>query len=212
MLERELGSLRDVPILVLGLTYREGVHELAYSRAIPLIERLAAAGAHVSGWDPLLTPEEIAGCGAEPWAWGSSSLARAIVLQTADKAFRAIDLAWWPDLEVILDGRNGLPDVKVPESVRVLGIGVPPRGEVTTAGRRLSGPSSGGAWQTVCCGGAPEWPAAGWKAIQVSATLDGPGDRQARGAQVDSDRSRAAWVAMRDRPEPEPGPLVRARR
>ena len=129
ILERELGSLLEVPVLVLGLTYREGVHELAYSRAIPLIERLAAAGAPVSGWDPLLTPEEIAGCGAEPWAWGSSSGARAIVLQTADKAFRAIDPAWWPDLEVILDGRNGLRDVKVPESVRVLGIGVPPRGE-----------------------------------------------------------------------------------
>jgi UDP-N-acetyl-D-mannosaminuronic acid dehydrogenase len=128
MLETELGSLRDVSVLVLGLTYREGVHELAYSRAIPLIERLAAAGAHVSGWDPLLTPEEIAGCGVEPWTWGSTSVARAVVLQTADKAFRSIDPAWWPDLEVLLDGRNGMLDVEVPEHVRVLGIGVPPRG------------------------------------------------------------------------------------
>jgi hypothetical protein len=50
------------------------------------------------------------------------------VLQTADKAFRAIDFAWWPDLEVLLDGRNALVDVEVPEQVRVLGIGVPPRG------------------------------------------------------------------------------------
>ena len=128
MIEEELGSLRDVPILVLGLTYREGVHELAYSRAIPLIERLAAAGARVSAWDPLLTSEEIAGCGAEPWSWGSESSARAIVVQTADKAFRAIDPAWFPDLDVLLDGRNSLLDLEVPEHVRVLGIGVPPRG------------------------------------------------------------------------------------
>ena len=39
-LETLLGGLDDAPILVLGLTYREGVKELAYSRALPLIERL----------------------------------------------------------------------------------------------------------------------------------------------------------------------------
>jgi nucleotide sugar dehydrogenase len=128
MLETALGSLRDAPVLVLGLTYREGVHELAYSRAVPLIARLADRGAIVTAWDPLLTPEEIRSCGAEPWTWGSPGSARAVVLQTADKAFRAIDFAWWPDLEVLLDGRNALPDLEVPGQVRRLGIGVPPRG------------------------------------------------------------------------------------
>ena len=58
-LSDELGGLRDVPVLVLGLTYREGVKELAYSRALPLIAGLAAAGARVSAWDPLLTADEI---------------------------------------------------------------------------------------------------------------------------------------------------------
>jgi UDP-N-acetyl-D-mannosaminuronate dehydrogenase len=42
-----LGGLDDVPVLVLGLTYREGVNELAYSRALPLIERLSFHGAEV---------------------------------------------------------------------------------------------------------------------------------------------------------------------
>ena len=32
-----LGGLAGAPVLVLGITYREGVKELAYSRAIPLI-------------------------------------------------------------------------------------------------------------------------------------------------------------------------------
>ena len=40
----ELGGLGACPVLVLGLTYREGVKELAYSRAMPLIERLAGRG------------------------------------------------------------------------------------------------------------------------------------------------------------------------
>jgi nucleotide sugar dehydrogenase len=124
----ELGGLARVPVLVLGLTYREGVRELAYSRALALISRLAAEGAAVSAWDPLLSADEIAGCGAAPWAWGSPSDARAIVTQTADPAFRALELAWFPALEVVLDGRNSLRSVPFPDRVRVLGIGVPGRG------------------------------------------------------------------------------------
>jgi len=127
-LRAELGSLEGVPVLVLGLTYREGVKELTYSRALPLIEGLASAGARVSAWDPLLAAEEVERCGAAPWAWGTPSDARAIVLQTADPAFRGLDRAWFPALEVVLDGRNSLGDVACPEGVLVLGIGIPPRG------------------------------------------------------------------------------------
>jgi UDP-N-acetyl-D-mannosaminuronic acid dehydrogenase len=132
-LEAEVGSLDDVPVLVLGLTYREGVKELAYSRGLALIEELAAAGARVSAWDPLLSAEEVERCGAAPWAWGTPSDARAIVVQTADPAFRALDPAWFPDLDVLFDGRNGLRDVAYPERVRVLGVGVPPRGRTRPA-------------------------------------------------------------------------------
>jgi len=132
----ELGSLDEVPVLVLGLTYREGVKELAYSRALPLIEELVRRGARVAAWDPLLSADEIRRCGAEPWTWGTPGDARAIVLQTADPAFRSLDAAWFAHLEVILDGRNGLGGVAFPAGVRVLGVGVPPRtaAEPTTAG------------------------------------------------------------------------------
>jgi nucleotide sugar dehydrogenase len=140
-LRAELGSLEGVSVLVLGLTYREGVKELAYSRALPLIERLASAGARVSAWDPLLAPEEVELCGAALWAWGTPSDARAIVLQTADPTFRGLDPAWFADLEVLLDGRNGLPDVAYPEGVRILGMGVPPRGRASMT----SGPAASGA-------------------------------------------------------------------
>ena len=67
----------------------------------------------------------------------SPSDARAIVTQTADPAFRRLDAGWFPDLEVILDGRNSLRDVPFPAGVRVLGVGVPPRaGAATAAGTR----------------------------------------------------------------------------
>ncbi len=124
-LQKELGSLEGVEVLVLGLTYRDGVKELAYSRALPLIERLAFHGAVVSAHDPLMTPREIERCAARPWAWGAPSTARAIVTQTADPAFASLDWAWFPELRVVYDGRNSLRAAAIPASVAYHGVGVP---------------------------------------------------------------------------------------
>jgi nucleotide sugar dehydrogenase len=125
-LETALGGLRDVPVLVLGLTYREGVRELAYSQALPLIERLAAHGARVHAYDPLLPTDEIARCGATPYAWGEAAPApfRAIVTQTGDPLWQLLDFGLFPNLEVVLDGRNSLREVDLPASVHYVGIGV----------------------------------------------------------------------------------------
>ncbi|HEY7969381.1 MAG TPA: nucleotide sugar dehydrogenase [Candidatus Limnocylindrales bacterium] len=133
-IQQELGGLEGVPVLVLGLTYRHGVHELAYSRALPLIERLSHLGAVVSAWDPLLTPDEIARCGATPWTWGEAAPTRAIVSQTADPLFERLDPAWFPDLAVLFDGRDSLRGLALPESVAYRGIGVPARTRVAAAG------------------------------------------------------------------------------
>ncbi|HEY3165506.1 MAG TPA: nucleotide sugar dehydrogenase [Candidatus Limnocylindrales bacterium] len=126
-IESEIGGLAGVPILVLGLTYRHGVHELAYSRALPLIERLSHAGAMVSAYDPLLTSEETARCCATPWAWGDRAPFRAIVTQTADPLFETLDPTWFPDLEVVFDGRDSLRELSLPASVAYRGIGSPRR-------------------------------------------------------------------------------------
>ncbi|TAK02963.1 MAG: nucleotide sugar dehydrogenase [Chloroflexota bacterium] len=123
-----LGGLDGAPVLVLGLTYRHGVNELAYSRALPLIEALAAAGARVSAFDPLMTDAEIRAVGAAPYAWGTTSDARAIVTQTGDPQWLSLDPAWFPDLALLVDGRNTLAGLTLPEHVRYRGIGVPRRG------------------------------------------------------------------------------------
>jgi nucleotide sugar dehydrogenase len=123
-LESLLGSLDDVPILVLGLTYREGVNELAYSRALPLIERLSFHGAEVSAYDPLLSDDVIDRSCATPYHWGDRGDFRAIVTQTADALWTAMDLSLFPKLEIIFDGRNSLRGIELPESVRYFGVGV----------------------------------------------------------------------------------------
>jgi nucleotide sugar dehydrogenase len=126
-LQLELGGLAGVPILVLGLTYRHGVKELAYSRALPLIDRLTHLGAVVSAYDPLLDPDETAACCARPYRWGDGGRFRAIITQTADPLFSTIDVSRFPDLAVLFDGRDSLRDLSLPEGVAYRGIGVPGR-------------------------------------------------------------------------------------
>jgi nucleotide sugar dehydrogenase len=119
-----IGGLREAGVLVLGLTYRHGVRELAYSRALPLIERLRADGARVVAYDPLLTDDEVRAAGAEPWQWGASaSDVQAIVTQTADPQWAELDPRWFPDLVIVVDGRNSLDDLALPDGVRRRGIG-----------------------------------------------------------------------------------------
>ncbi|MBW2988073.1 nucleotide sugar dehydrogenase [Candidatus Woesearchaeota archaeon] len=50
-------------VLVVGLSFREGVKEVAYSRSIPLIAMLKQQGYEVYVYDPLFTEEEIRGLG-----------------------------------------------------------------------------------------------------------------------------------------------------
>jgi nucleotide sugar dehydrogenase len=124
ILDPLVGGLAGAPVLVLGITYREGVKELAYSVAIALIAALQAAGARVSAFDPLLGDDEIRALGADPWHWGDPAPFRAIVTQTADRAFAGLDAAWFPDLQVVYDGRNSLRELALPERVAYVGVGV----------------------------------------------------------------------------------------
>jgi nucleotide sugar dehydrogenase len=123
-IQKRLGAMEGVPVLVLGLTYRHGVKELAHSRALPLIDRLKFHGAVVTAWDPLLSEDETARAGAAPWRWGETAPFRAIVTQTADPAFRGLDLGWFPELELVFDGRNSLRGVQLPKGVAYQGVGV----------------------------------------------------------------------------------------
>jgi nucleotide sugar dehydrogenase len=120
----ECGPLDGQSILVLGLTYREGVHELAYSRATPLIAGLLRLGARTLAYDPLLTVDEISRTGATPWRWGSADPAvRVVVTQTADDTWGGLDPAWFPQLRLLVDGRNSLRALTFPATVTYRGIG-----------------------------------------------------------------------------------------
>jgi UDP-N-acetyl-D-mannosaminuronic acid dehydrogenase len=103
LLEQALGGLAGRRVLVLGLTYRPGVQETAHSPALTLAAELGGRGAVVAGHDPLLTADTVAALGLVPAAPNGSWPADAIVLHTADPAYRDLDAATIQWASVVLD-------------------------------------------------------------------------------------------------------------
>jgi UDP-N-acetyl-D-mannosaminuronate dehydrogenase len=125
ILRSGLDTLVGRGVLLLGLTYREGVKELAYSRGVAMATKLAEAGARVLAYDPLLADDEISALGLEAWTWGAPMDGiHGLVSQTADALFAALDLAWFPELRVVIDGRNSLRRIDLPPGVAYHGFGV----------------------------------------------------------------------------------------
>ena len=106
-LDRLLGGLRSRKVLVLGASYREDVKELAFSTAIPIVDLLHRAGAHVFIHDPLFTPAELGALEAEVVDLESEAAfgVDAVVVQAWHKDFRDLDWRRFKHLRVVLDGR-----------------------------------------------------------------------------------------------------------
>ena len=109
-LERVLGKLQGRRVLVLGASYREDVKELAFSTAIPLVERLGGKGADVLLYDPLYRPDELEGVGATLVDLSSNSHLEvdAIVVQAFHTAMRGLDWSKLRGVKVVFDGRGSL--------------------------------------------------------------------------------------------------------
>ena len=118
LLEQHLGNLSGVDVLVLGIAYRADVREDAFSSAFRLRDQLKAAGAVVHGHDPYFSSEHLAGLGFAPYDLAAPTPIRGAVVQAPHTAYRSLDLASIPGLELLLDGRNALD----PEGVRAAGV------------------------------------------------------------------------------------------
>ena len=123
-LERHLGPLSGVDVLVLGIAYRADVREDAFSAAFRLRDELVAAGAIVHGHDPYFAPEHLAGLGFAPYDLAAPTAIRAAVIQAPHATYQSLDLATIPGLELLLDGRNALdPATVTAAGVSYAGIG-----------------------------------------------------------------------------------------
>jgi len=105
LLESALGGLDGARVLILGVAYRGGVKETAFSGAFPLRDALAARGAGVVVADPLYDETELRELGFEPWDGGAIDGA---ILQADHDAYRALTPADLAGARAVVDGRDAL--------------------------------------------------------------------------------------------------------
>jgi nucleotide sugar dehydrogenase len=91
-------------VVILGVTYRGGVKETAFSGAFGLAAALRARGAQVLAHDPFFTDAELEALGFTPYHLGEP--ADAAVVQADHAEYRDLEGAALPGLRVLLDGRR----------------------------------------------------------------------------------------------------------
>jgi nucleotide sugar dehydrogenase len=106
MLEHALTDLRGLRIAVLGLAYRGGVKEHAFSGAFSLVEELRSRGAIPLVHDPLYDDGELRSFGLTPFHLGDT--ADAAIVQADHAEYRDLDPPQLVGVRVILDGRRML--------------------------------------------------------------------------------------------------------
>ncbi|MEU4697009.1 nucleotide sugar dehydrogenase [Nonomuraea dietziae] len=119
MLEAAYGELSGAHVLVLGVAYRGGVKESAFSGVFPTVARLRELGATAYVADPLFSTGEIAAMGLKPW---QGEPVTAAIVQADHLEYRMLGAEDLPGVRVLVDGRR----VTAPErwrGVRRLVIG-----------------------------------------------------------------------------------------
>jgi len=119
-LSAALNGLAGRSVVVLGLAYRAGVKEHAFSGCFSIVDALTRHGAHVSVHDPLYEDGELAMFGLEPWHLGAP--ADAAILHTAHPSYRDMTSADIPGVRIVYDGRAILERSRW-QGVRVLTVG-----------------------------------------------------------------------------------------
>jgi UDPglucose 6-dehydrogenase len=137
-LKRHLGSLRDTRIALWGLAFKPDTNDLREASSLVLAARLAAEGAHVTAYDPIVTAEQVAPllppdvevCG-DALAAADGADALVIVTEWPEFAAHVADgsLAARLRRPLVIDGRNMI-DAEVARAAGLVyeGIGrdVPP--------------------------------------------------------------------------------------
>lgn len=122
LLEGALGTLSSKRIVILGLAYRGGVKESAYSGAWSLAAELERRGATVMVHDPLFSDAELHAMGLKPFHLGEPC--EGAILHSNHKEYMYLHGTDFTGLQAIVDGRNILNSEAFPNSkVVVIGIG-----------------------------------------------------------------------------------------
>jgi nucleotide sugar dehydrogenase len=115
-----MGSLKNKNVAVLGISYRGGVKESAFSGVFPTVNALTSAGANVFVHDPMYTDEEVTQLGFKVYAMGGAI--DAVILQADHAEYKSLTSASFPGVRAIVDGRRSMNQSNFPGvEFRVIG-------------------------------------------------------------------------------------------
>jgi nucleotide sugar dehydrogenase len=122
LLSGALGDLKGKKVAVLGVSYRGGVKESAFSGVFGTVTALKSRGAEVVVNDPMYSDEEIAALGFTPYAIGEN--VDAVILQADHKEYKGLSKNDFPGVKAVVDGRRAM-SAKNFEGItfRVIGAG-----------------------------------------------------------------------------------------
>jgi UDPglucose 6-dehydrogenase/GDP-mannose 6-dehydrogenase len=130
MAEAAMGSLAGKTVALLGVAFKPGTDDLRSSPALAIFDVLEKRGALVQAYDRFISAEAAKRAGLK--SFHGSNLEAAVTgadaafITTVDPLFRAADWAALTSVmktPVVIDGRNVLRNVSLPESVRYIPIG-----------------------------------------------------------------------------------------
>ena len=104
MLEGAHGDLNGARVAVLGIAYRGGVKETAFSGVFGTVEALRERGAAPLVSDPLYSDAEIRAFGFEPYPPGAP--VEAAIIQADHGEYRRLAPAGLPGVRTLIDGRR----------------------------------------------------------------------------------------------------------
>ena len=103
LLSELLGGLDGTRVLILGVAYRGGVKEIAFSGAFPLRDALVGHGAQVMASDPLYDSAELRALGFEPW---DGEPVEGVIVQADHPEYETLEIP----ADGIVDGRGIVRD------------------------------------------------------------------------------------------------------
>jgi len=122
LLADNFGDLTGKRVAVLGISYRGGVKESAFSGVFGVVTALKSRGAVVVVQDPMYTDAEIVGLGFEPYAIGQT--VDAVILQADHKEYKSLTKADFPGVQAVIDGRRTMDKANFADVIfRVIGAG-----------------------------------------------------------------------------------------
>jgi nucleotide sugar dehydrogenase len=114
----EFGNLNGLKIAILGITYRAGVKEAAFSGALDLLKYLEQESVTVFGLDPFYDEREIMNFGF----MGAADLSQmdGVIIHTDHQEFNMLDFENFVNLKFVYDGRRSHAELRRSKTLKYL--------------------------------------------------------------------------------------------